>query len=271
MKVRVFPHATDVGRSAASVIADGIRQARRSGRDYLLGCPAGRSARTTYRSLAQLLSVEQIPLDHLRLVLMDSYVHTVGKSLCLPPGDAHWSAERFAAEEIVGPLNAAAPAGKGVAAHHVWLPDPSEPEEFDQRIRSAGGVDLFLLASGSTDGHVGFNPPGTDRGSVTRVVELAESTRRDNLATYPGFASFDDVPRHGVTVGISTIVENSRSAIMITLGREKQTAFRRMSTAAAFDPVWPASIVRECRQASLLADRAAAPSFQDRRAETQNP
>lgn len=258
MNAFVLPSSTEVGEVVASQIVDGIRQARLSGTKYLLGCPAGRTARSTFKALARRVSVEGIPVDHVFIVMMDAYVVPKNGGFEFTGKEERYSCRRFADEEIVGPINSSAPAGGRIAESHVWLPNPNDPMEFEGRIRSAGGVDLFILASGSTDGHVGFNPPGAERGSVTRVVELAESTRRDNLKTYPEFTSVEEVPKHGVTVGISTIADNSHSVVMITLGAEKSATFRRLSERREYDAQWPASVIWECRNASLFADRYAA-------------
>jgi glucosamine-6-phosphate deaminase len=90
------------------------------------------------------------------------------------------------------------------------------------------------------------------------VVELTEPTRRDNLQTFPTFRGLDQVPRHGVTVGIATIRELSRAAIMIITGGHKQTAARRLAAATSYDPSWPATVLSDCVSPMLLADRDAA-------------
>lgn len=138
------------------------------------------------------------------------------------------------------------------------MPDPEQPAAYDGRLAAAGGVDLFLLASGAGDGHIAFNPPGTQRESTTRIERLAEQTRRDNLATFPEFRSVDEVPTHGLTIGTGSIANLSKSVAMIFWGRDKQTAFKRISGADIYDPDWPASIVQECRNAEVHAYRAAA-------------
>ncbi len=93
---------------------------------------------------------------------------------------------------------------------------------------------------------------------MSRVVELTEPTRRDNLQTFPTFGDLDDVPRYGVTVGIATIRELSRAAIMIVTGSHKQTAARRLAAADTYDPEWPATVLSDCAAPMLLADRDAA-------------
>jgi glucosamine-6-phosphate deaminase len=195
---------------------------------FLLGCPGGRSLRETYRAL------RPRELDRLVAVLMDEYVPAAP--------DDHFSCARFAREEIGAP--------------ETWLPDPDDPTAFDDRIDAGGGIDLFLLASGASDGHVAMNGPGAARASRTRLVELPESTRRDNHATFPEFASLDEVPLRGVTVGIATIAAARRQRLVLT-GAGKHLATERLLSLDRYDPAWPASIVHDCTDAQIWVDKEA--------------
>jgi glucosamine-6-phosphate deaminase len=228
-EVRVFADADELGRALAAEVA--ARYAATAG-PYLLGCPGGRSLRTTYRALAGR------ELRRLVVVMMDEYVGA--------PSDAHYSCSRFASEEIAAPL------GAGEA----WLPDLDDPAAYDAQIARAGGIDLFLLASGASDGHVAFLPPGAPRDGRTSVVELAESTRRDNLRTFPEFESLEEVPRLGVSVGLTTI--SDAGALRLVLhGAGKREATRRLLALDAFDPSWPASIVHDHPDAEIWTDEEA--------------
>ena len=48
----------------------------------------------------------------------------------------------------------------------------------------------------------------------------AESKRRDNLATFPGFASLDEVPERGVSVGLGTSVVHDHPDAEIWIDEE---------------------------------------------------
>ena len=134
---------------------------------------------------------------------------------------------------------------------------------YEHHLRAEGGIELFLLASGAGAGHVAFNPPGAARDRRTRIVEVPDSTRRDNRVTFPSFdGALDRVPRHGVTVGIATIRELSNEVIMLLQGRDKQEAARRLLAADSYDPTWPATVVAECRQAHLYLDLLAVPTHE---------
>jgi glucosamine-6-phosphate deaminase len=239
-EVRVFADAGALGERLADEIVDAYDGA--ADRRLLLGCPGGRSLRTTYRAFAR----RRRALDRLVVVMMDEYV-VDGTAA---PADAHYSCRRFASEELARPL--------GLADEQVWLPDPGDPAAYDERIAAAGGIDVFLLASGASDGHVAFVPPGSPRHGRTAVVALADTTRRDNLATFPQFSSVEEVPRHGVSVGLGTIAD-ARRVRLVLHGPDKRHAADRLLTLDRFDPSWPASIVHECSDGQIWLDREAHP------------
>jgi glucosamine-6-phosphate deaminase len=235
-EVRVFADADALGEALATEI---LGRYERSDGAFLLGCPGGRSPRSTYRALAR----RGYELDRLVIVMMDEYVP-------VPPVAAHYSCRRFALHELAAPL--------GIPEERVWLPDADDPAAYDVRIAAAGGIDLFVLASGASDGHVAFLPPGSPAEGRTSVVELAESTRRDNLATFPDFASLDDVPRRGVSVGLGTI-RRARAVRLVLHGAHKRAAAERVLSIGRFDPEWPASVVYACDDSAILLDEAARP------------
>ncbi len=251
---RIFEDENALGRALAQKICDGLREATEEGRKYLLGCPGGRSLLSTYGALAGVAAQQQVDLSPLVVVMMDDYVIPIRGGYVHVPIDAHYSCRRFATEEIGKPLSHLPGAPR---RDRIWMPDPNDPPAYDRRIADAGGIDLFLLASGASDGHVGFNPSGSPRDSATRIVELSTPTRTDNLRTFPAFDSVDDVPTHGVTVGIGTIAGLSRSAVMVCLGAEKRAAAGRISSARSYDPSWPATIVTEVPDAQLWIDSCA--------------
>ena len=254
-RVLIFETPDEIGTAVAQDIAARMasRMAARSG-PFLLGCPGGRSPRPAYAALARLARARALDLSHLIIVMMDDYLTPTMDHV---PIDAHYSCRRFARDEILAVLNAGLAPSHRILDANLWFPDPANPAAYDGRIVAAGGIDLFLLASGAGDGHVAFNPQGTGAKSRTRIVPLAPQTRRDNLATFPDFASIDQVPTHGVSVGIATIAQ-ARASAMLVWGSDKRTAFQHLAQATAYDPRWPATIWASCPDATLYADHAAA-------------
>jgi glucosamine-6-phosphate deaminase len=139
----------------------------------------------------------------------------------------------------------------------VWIPDPGDVEAYDARLGAAGGVDLFIVASGASDGHVAFMPPGSALDGGVAIVPLAETTRRDNMVTFPTFRTLDEVPTHGVSVGLGTIARVSRRVRLVLLGEGKRNAAARVLGTTGFDPVWPATMIHACRDAGIWLDTAA--------------
>jgi glucosamine-6-phosphate deaminase len=228
-ELRVFADAGELGHALAAEIVDAYAAA--DGRPFLLGCPGGRSLLTTYRALAE----GGADFSRLVVVMMDEYI---GASNCA----------LFVLRELGEPLS--------LRDDQIWMPSADDPDAYDRRIAAQGGIDLFLLGSGASDGHVAFLPPGSPRDGRTSVVALAETTRHDNLATFPDFESIDDVPTHGVSVGLGTIGD-ARSLRLVLQGAGKRTAAARLLELDAFDPDWPASIVHDHADAEIWLDRAA--------------
>jgi len=226
----VFETPEALGEALAGLIIE--RAAART--RFLLGCPTGRTPRPVYAALAR----RKVDLRHVTLVMMDEYL--VSGAWATEP----WSCHAFVRQNMA------------FGAGDVWFPDPADPAAYDRRIADAGGIDLFVLASGASDGHVAFNSTGSPRDSRTRIVPLSDQTRRDNLQTFPGFGALENVPRHGVTVGIATIAE-AREAVMALTGASKRLTLQRILAAAAYDPAWPATVIHECARRGIFADAAA--------------
>lgn len=252
--VVVHADAAALGRAVASDIADRMGAKLAVGGRFLLGCPGGRSPMTTYAALAREVSDRGFDLRRVMIVMMDDYLQQTGAGWDHVPADAHNSCRRFAREDIQAVLNGGVADELRLPDENVWFPDPADPGAYDGRIRDAGGIDFFILASGAGDGHVAFNPPGSPVDSRSRIVELAEQTRRDNLATFPEFPSIEDVPTHGVTVGIATIAELSRAAALVLVGADKREAFARLTEGEGYDPDWPATVYRLVDGAALHSD-----------------
>jgi glucosamine-6-phosphate deaminase len=90
-----------------------------------------------------------------------------------------------------------------------------ECEAYEEKIRTAGGIDLFLGGIGP-DGHIAFNEPGSSLGSRTRVKTLAYDTIIANSRFFED--DLTKVPRMALTVGVGTILDVSASVT----GRSKE-------------------------------------------------
>jgi glucosamine-6-phosphate deaminase len=93
---------------------------------------------------------------------------------------------------------------------------------FEQRIVECGGIDLQVLGIGS-DGHIGFNEPGSSLSSRTRLKTLSKQTIQDNARF---FDHPDEVPIRAITMGVGTILD-ARRILLIANGAAKAWAVAR--------------------------------------------
>ena len=95
--------------------------------------------------------------------------------------------------------------------------------QYEADMKAAGGVDIQVLGIGS-DGHIGFNEPGSSLVSRTRLVTLTPQTIRDNARF---FEKEEDVPRYAVSMGVGTVME-AKTCLMLCFGANKAKAVKGM-------------------------------------------
>lgn len=98
-----------------------------------------------------------------------------------------------------------------------------ECRRYDARLDQLGGVGLQVLGLG-TNGHVGFNEPGTPWEARTHVATLSASTRAANRAT---FGAGQPVPEAAITMGIRDIRRAGR-LLMVAVGPHKAEALSHL-------------------------------------------
>jgi glucosamine-6-phosphate deaminase len=116
----------------------------------------------------------------------------------------------------------------------------------------ANQQDIQVLGIGS-NGHIGFNEPNTPFDSVTHVVDLTESTIKDNSRL---FNSIDEVPRQALSMGIKNIM-NAKSIVMVVSGKNKAEALRGM-VKGEITPALPASVLQLHPFVTVVCDKDAA-------------
>lgn len=240
MEIIIAADARGVSAAAADVVTAVVRRTPTA----VLGLATGSSPLGLYAELAARVD-DGLDMTGVRGFALDEYVG-------LTPDDPHSYAHTIRATVTeplrMDPANVAVPSGVGedlVAAC----------DRFDADIARVGGVDVQVLGIGS-NGHLGFNEPGSSFDSRTRVATLAEQTRRDN-ARY--FAAPEDVPTRCVTQGLGTIMQ-ARTALLIATGAAKADAVARALRGAVTEDC-PASILQRHPHAVVVLDDAAAASL----------
>ncbi|ACL40287.1 glucosamine-6-phosphate isomerase [Pseudarthrobacter chlorophenolicus A6] len=237
MEVVILGGSRPIGKLAADAIEELLRRKP----DAVLGLATGSSPLPVYEELA---ARHATGLDFSRAsgFALDEYVG-------LPDGHPEQYRNvirrEFTDRINIEPANVHSPDG---AATDI----PAACDAYEAAIAAAGGVDLQLLGVG-TDGHIGFNEPGSSFASRTRIKSLIEQTRKDNARF---FTSLADVPHHVITQGLGTIMD-ARHVILIATGAQKAQAVRDF-VEGPVAAICPASVLQFHPHATVLVDEAAA-------------
>jgi len=238
MEVVIVQDAAAQGELVATAVAELI--ARKP--DALFGVATGSTPLPVYQALAAKVAAGVVDTGRVRVCQLDEYVG-------LPAGHPE-SYRAVLKREVLEPLRIPETSFLGPDGSAEDLPGACAAYEL--QLTDAGGVDLQLLGIG-TDGHIGFNEPGSSFASVTRVKTLTEQTRKDNARF---FASEDDVPMHCITQGLSTILR-ARHLMLLAFGEGKAEAL----AGAVEGPVSasnPGSAIQLHPHVTVLVDEAAA-------------
>lgn len=127
----------------------------------------------------------------------------------------------------------------------------AECQNYEDLMAKHGGIDLQVLGIGS-NGHIGFNEPGTSFDSVTHVVDLEPSTIQAN-ARY--FNKLEDVPVQAASMGISTIMK-SKEILLLISGENKREAMAKLLNTDVQES-FPASVLKNHPCVTIIADEAA--------------
>ena len=109
---------------------------------------------------------------------------------------------------------------------------------YEDKIQALGGIDYQILGIGRT-GNIGFNEPGSQANSVTRLIILDSISRADATEL---FGSPDAVPVSAITLGVGTILK-ARRIVLLAWGEHKSGMIRSAIEGSVTDAV-PASFLQ---------------------------
>jgi glucosamine-6-phosphate deaminase len=226
--------------AAGALVAEEIISLIQSRPDAVLGLATGSTPLPVYQALRSRIS--GVDVSRVRGFALDEYVG-------IDP--AHPESYRSViTREVVEPL--------GLDPQRIHVPNGAVEtiqhagEDYEAAIAEAGGVDLQILGIG-TDGHIGFNEPGSSFASITRVKTLTAQTREDNARF---FDSIDDVPMHCITQGLGTILR-ARHLVLLAFGEGKAQAVAD-AVEGPLSAILPGSAIQLHPHATVVVDEAAA-------------
>jgi glucosamine-6-phosphate deaminase len=205
MEVIIAKTYEEMSRQAAREVADVLNAKP----DAVLGLATGSTPLGLYQELARMCKRGELDFSQVRTFNLDEYV---GLTAAHPQSYRYFMQENFFKHINIPPQNIHIPSGttNNYRSFCDW---------YEQRIKECGGVDLQILGIGS-DGHIGFNEPGSSLSSRTRLKTLAKPTIDDNARF---FERREDVPIYAITMGVGTIME-ARKIVMLANGAKKAAA-----------------------------------------------
>lgn len=213
MRVIIQPSYEKVSQWAANYVMRKILEfAPASDRPFVLGLPTGSSPVGMYNELAALNKKGKLSFQNVVTFNMDEYVG-------LPQSHPE-SYHSFMWKHLFGRIDIPK---ENVNILNGNAPDlQAECAGYEERIRKAGGIRLFVGGIGS-DGHIAFNEPGSSLNSRTRVVRLTSDTRIANSRFFDGDPN--KVPETALSVGVGTVMDADEVLIIVN-GPNKARALR---------------------------------------------
>lgn len=119
-----------------------------------------------------------------------------------------------------------------------------ECEDYENKIKK-NPIDLQILGV-STNGHIGFNEPGSLKESKTRLIGLFPETIKKN--------KIKNIKK-GLTIGISTIMK-SRKIILLASGKNKAEVIKYLIKCKS-DSCCPVSFLKNHKNLIVIVDKGA--------------
>jgi glucosamine-6-phosphate deaminase len=189
MEVIIKETYEEMSVEAAKIIKDAIHLKP----NLVLGLATGSTPVGTYKELIRMYEAGELDFSKVVTFNLDEYV---GLPTTHDQSYHYFMHDKLFNHININPANVHVPSGivKDFDSYCQW---------YEDEIDKVDGVDLQVLGIGS-DGHVGFNEPGSSLASRTRLVTLTEETIDDNSRF---FEKKEDVPRFAITMGVGTIME----------------------------------------------------------------
>lgn len=243
MKIIKAKDYSDMSRKAANIISAQIIMKP----DCVLGLATGSTPIGTYEQLVEWYHKGDLDFSMVTTVNLDEYRGI--------PGSHPQSYCYFMHDKLFDKVN--------IDADRIHIPDGMEEDadkacsQYDDIIRSAGGIDLQLLGLGH-NGHIGFNEPGTAFEAETHLVNLTETTMKANQRF---FAEDENVPSQAYTMGIKSIMQAKKILVVVSGADKADILYEAVN--GEISPGVQASVLQLHNDVTIVADEAALGRFHE--------
>ena len=243
MRLIIQPDYTGISQWAADYVVRKIQSAQPTAqKPFVLGLPTGSSPMGMYRALVAAHQAGRVSFEHVVTFNMDEYVGL--------PESHPQSYHTFMAEHLFNHIDCPKENIHILNGNAEDL--EAECRHYEEMIREAGGIDLFLGGIGP-DGHIAFNEPGSSLRSRTRVKTLTSDTRIANSRFFDNDP--EKVPAHALTVGVGTVMD-AREVLILANGHHKAEALRA-AVEGGITQKWTISALQMHEHGIIVCDEAA--------------
>lgn len=243
MKLVIHKNYDDLSQWAANHIADRINQyGASSNNPFVLGLPTGSTPIGTYQALIELYKAGKVSFKNVVTFNMDEYV---GIAKDHPESYHSFMFENFFKHIDIPRENIHILDGNAADLH-------KECDEYEKKIESFGGIELFLGGMGA-DGHLAFNVPGSSLQSRTRLVNLNYDTIVANSRFFDN--DLAQVPKQALTVGVQTVLD-SKEVLVLVNGYKKARALQNV-VENGMNHMWTLSALQAHPNGIIVCDEEA--------------
>lgn len=229
-------------RWAARYIVEQINKKQAAGGTFVLGLPTGSTPLGTYKELIAMNKAGKVSFKNVTTFNMDEYVGLPAEH---PESYHSFMWNNFFKHVDIDPKNVNILNGNA--------PDlQAECEQYEEKIRRAGGIDLFMGGVGE-DGHLAFNEPFSSLQSRTRVKTLTYDTIVVNSRFFDN--DVNKVPKLAVTVGVGTVLD-AKQVLILAFGHKKARALQQ-GIEGAYSHTCTISALQTHRHGIIVCDEAA--------------
>ncbi|MDR1742900.1 MAG: glucosamine-6-phosphate deaminase [Dysgonamonadaceae bacterium] len=242
----IYKEILRAAQKVANEIVREMQKKRAEGKSFVLGLSGGVSPTPVYEELVRLHREEGVSFKN--LVVFNTYEY-------YPIEDPTHSNLQALKDILLNHID--------IHPSNIYSPDATvekdliakKCEEFDMDLQRLGELDYLLLGLGSK-GNIGFNMPGSNLYSQTRLVMLDGDLRKDMAHV---FGSMDKVPVSGITMGIGDMLK-AKHITLLAWGEQKAESIKEMVEGKVADSV-PASILQRHEDVNVVIDLSAAGSL----------
>lgn len=209
---------------------------------FVLGLPTGSSPLGTYKELIKLNKDGKVSFKNVVTFNMDEYIGI--------PKDHPQSYYTFMWENFFKHIDIVAENTNILNGNAEDL--DAECIRYEEKIKSMGGIDLFLGGIGP-DGHLAFNEPGSSLQSRTRIKSLTYDTILANSRFFDNDP--DKVPKRALTVGVGTVLD-AKEVVIIVNGHNKARALQH-AVEEGINHMWTISALQLHPKGIIVCDEAA--------------